>query len=486
MPSLSTYLRALPGVAKSILGMSPEGSWLGGFFGASQYGNLFSLSRKEDGWQRGLSHAYYDSTKVPIVYSCVIAYCRVISACWAKHIRITEGGRHEHVKTSWQARLLRKPNSYETFYQFIFNIVGDMLFRGACLVIIARDNRNVPISLYRVPYGHWTIHVEPETKEIFYGISNGTPFPVPEVPINYLVPARDVIHFRQHCPRNPLVGETPIEAAALAIGINVSLARSQALFFSQMRRPSGILSTEQDLKRDQIDRLRAAFDAQAEGMAQGKVPIMSNGLKFQPMAITSQDAQLVEAQRMSIEDVCRVFGVPPPIVASNHDATLNNAESLIRFWLSTGLGSLLENIEQSLASAFGMGEEEYIEFDTESLHRLDWKARIETLAKGVMGGVYKPNEARAKESLEDVEGGDQVFLQQQMWPVNLLADNARNITSARLNTDPKLPNASAPGTATEGQVGDANDPNTNQDGADKGIDYDFVSKHIKITLLEDA
>lgn len=480
MATFKQYLQALPGAAKSLLGMASEGSWLGGFFGYAPSGAIFSLGRREDGWQRGLDLPYHDSTKVPIVYSCVIAYCRVISACWPKHIRVLKGGRHEHIKDSWQARLLRKPNGFETFYQFIFNIVSDMLFRGSCLVVIVRDNRNVPVSLYRVPYGHWSIHVTPEDQEIFYGISNGNSFPIPEIPLNYMVPARDVIHFRQHCPRHPLVGETPIEAAALAIGINVSLARSQALFFSQMRRPSGILSTEQDLKREQIDRLRAAFDAQAEGMAQGKVPIMSNGLKFQPMAITSQDAQLVEAQRMSIEDVCRVFGVPPPIVASFHDATLNNAESLIRFWLSTGLGSMLENIEQSLAGAMGMGnsDDEFIELDTESLHRLDWKARIETLARGVIGGVYMPNEARAKESLEDVKGGDQIFLQQQMWPVDLLAENARNIVSGQLAEPPK---ASSTGDATS-----VDDPEKTDEDAEKDFNYDFVKQMVKLDLFEDA
>ena len=83
----------------------------------------------------------------------------------------------------------------------------------------------------------------------------------------------------------------------VTVSVNVSLAGNQAAFFANMNRPSGVLSTDEKLKRDELATLREAFDARSKDINAGGLPILSHGLKFQPMHITSQDAQLIEAQR---------------------------------------------------------------------------------------------------------------------------------------------------------------------------------------------
>ena len=112
---------------------------------------------------------------------------------------------------------------------------------------------------------------------------------------------------------------------------------------------------------------------------------------------------------MSIEDVARVMGVPLPLVGDPTAGGVNNTETLVNFWLATGLGSLIENIESSLERAFGFARERGVEFDVDALLRTDMKTRIEALAKGVQGGIFMPDEARARESLPPVDGGDQVL-----------------------------------------------------------------------------
>ena len=247
--------------------------------------------------------------------------------------------------------------------------------------------------------------------ELFYSVGQN-PFVAEE--IDYLVPARDVLHLRQYCPRHVLMGESPIKAAAMAAGINVSLSGSQAAFFAQMSRPSGVLSTDTVLNKDQLESLREAWYKQSQRVAQGHVPILSGGLKWQPMSISSQDAQLIDAQRLSIEEIARVYGVPLPVIGDMTSSTLNNVEQLISLWLSISLGSLLENIEQSFVKLFDLPANESVDLDVTGLLRTDFQARIDGLTKAIQGGLYSPNEARAREGLHAVENGDVPMVQQQM------------------------------------------------------------------------
>jgi HK97 family phage portal protein len=396
-------------ITKSLFG-STEGSYRGPATGIGEFGNSFSIPFG-DGYQRNLTFAGENPNYIPVVYSCVMSYSRAVSQCYPKHKVINAEGKHEVSKTSPASRLFRNPNPNETFNQLIYNIVAEIMFYGEALVIIERDERFAPKSLHRVARGNFTVYIEPETKEVFYSIGSD---PMDPEKVEAVVPARDVIHFRNHTPRHPLIGESPIKAAAIAIGINAALSRTQQFFFNNMNRPSGVLSTEKDLTKEQMTRLREVFAEQSKAWATGGMPILSSGLAFSQLSVDSVDAQLIESQRMSTEEIARVFGVPLPIIGDLSKATMNNTEQLISMWLAISLGSLLENIERSFDKAFNFGPDEYTELDVSALLRTDFQGRIDGLTKGVQGGLYTPNEARAIEGLHPVKFGDTPYVQQQM------------------------------------------------------------------------
>jgi hypothetical protein len=101
-------------------------------------------------------------------------------------------------------------------------------------------------------------------------------------------------------------------------------------------------------------------------------------------------------------------------------ATYANAETLINHWLAVALGALLELVERQLDRAFGLTRNEYVELDTTVLLRSDLPARIEALSKGILGGLYTPNEARALEGLDPKASGNEPMLQAQMTPLSYL------------------------------------------------------------------
>jgi hypothetical protein len=144
---------------------------------------------------------------------------------------------------------------------------------------------------------------------------------------------------------------------------------------------------------------------------------------------------------MSLEDICRVFGVPPPLVGDLSHSTLNNAETLIQNFLSMSLGSYLEHIERSFDRLFGLnGASDWIELDVAALLRTDFAGRVDGLTKAVSGGLMTANEARAREGLSSVEGGDDIFMQRQMTPASLLAE----LAAADLKKASEPPPAPAP------------------------------------------
>lgn len=416
-----------------------EGSWRGPFAGIGELGGTYELGRIEDGWQRNLAIATLNGRRIPAVYACVMANARGISQCYPAHKRRDADGNVTTVTTSAASRVLRRPNPIETWPQFILNLVAEVQFDGNAMAVAVRNARGEVTKLWRLPRTHCSPLVSADGS-IFYAV--GVNVFDPEA-TEMILPARDVLHLRLHTPRHPLLGESPITAAAMAAGINVALSASQLAFFTNMSRPSGVLSTDQPLTSADIEVLRQKMEEASKRWMQGGLPILSRGIKFLPMSINSQDAQLIEAQRLSIEDIARVFGVPLPVIGELTKATLQNVEHLANLWLAIGLGALLENVERSFDALFELDQvaagNEWIEFDTAALLRTDFAALIDGLTKGIQGGLFAPNEARARMSLSPVPHGETVYVQQQMVP---------------LGTQPAAPPATGPAPAPGG-AGDA-------------------------------
>ena len=162
---------------------------------------------------------------------------------------------------------------------------------------------------------------------------------------------------------------------------------------------------------------------------------------------------MIEAQRSTVQEICRVFGVPPPLIGELSNATLNNTETLISHFLSMSLGSYLETTERTFDRLFGLGTNEYVEFDTQALLRTNFEERVNGLTKAVQGGLMTPSEARLKEGLPPVPGGDEVFLQRQMTSLDMLAQlNAAELSNKNKPEPIVEPKAEVPDAPAEKDV----------------------------------
>ena len=402
-------------IEKSIYGEcgnSMEGQWRGPFMGMGELGGWYPFERLGDGWQKNIAIPGFDACAA--AFAAINTIAQTVATIPMYHHRKLDNHGRELITTSALSRILYQPNWYQTYSDFMLNLIFALLTHGNAYAMAYRNERQEVESLHLMSPRQVMPYIDPETQEVFYAVGENPML----AKIDVLIPARDVLHLKLHTPRHPLVGVSPIQYAGMAIHINTSISSNQGAFFSNMSRPSGVLTTDEKLTKEQMDSLRAAWNRRSQGMNAGEVPVLSWGLKWQAMTITSEDAQLLEAYRMSIEDIARVFRVPLMLIGDYTKATYSNSEQLISSWLATGLGFILEHVERGFAKFFKLPQDQIVDFDVNVLLRTDLEARMRAYSTAATSGIMAPNEIRAREGLASVEFGDEPRVQQQNVPLS--------------------------------------------------------------------
>jgi HK97 family phage portal protein len=389
-------------------------------------------------WQGGYRFPRNDGNAA--VEACVGVISQTIASLPLQHWRTTANGGQELVANSPVTRVLRRPNLYQTRSDFILNLVRMELLSGNGIAVAGRSEDRKVESLHLLPSNHGVPYVAPGG-EVFYRATARSEM-LPDPVVGEFFPARDVLHVRMHTPRHPLIGESPIMAAALSIQAGNAISEHTTAFFENMTRPSGYLTSPKMLKPEVASQLRSEWERAYSRENSGKIAVLLDGLEWKPLSINSVDAQLIESYKLTVADVARVFRVPLAVIGELGGATLNNTETLIRHWLSTGLGFMIEHIELAFDVLFELPEGEFVAFDVEYLLRADFAARMDGLVKAVQGGVYSPNEARRKENLPSVAHGDEPRVQAQVVPLSA-AGMAPSAPSAPSAPAPPAPSKAA-------------------------------------------
>lgn len=354
-----------------------------------------------------------DCSENTAVEACVSAITQTVAMMPLQHWKKNPDGGKELVPGAI-ADVLRRPNGYQSQTDFILNLLRSELLTGNGIAYAKRLQGEID-SLHLVPANSGMPSVDPETHAVFYSVGNN---PLEYSEMGVMIPARDILHIRSHTPRHPLIGETPLVAAGLAAASGTAIQAHNRQFFMNMSKGSGVLMTDMDMGPDEVKQLRARWLEHTSKEGIGGTPILTHALKWQPMSVNAVDSEVIEMYKLTVLDVARVFRVPPPIIGAMEASTFNNVEALMKHWISTGLGYTTRHIEEALDRLFDLPADEEIMFDTSVLLRSDFKARMDGLAKGVMSGIFAPNEARNSEGYASVDNGDEPRLQQQVVPLS--------------------------------------------------------------------
>lgn len=395
-------------------------------------------------WQEGYDPLPYGAASA-VVEACLGAYSQTVAMCPGDHWRELPDGGRERVKGSALTRVLKRPNAYQSISDFLLNLVRCLYDEGNAYAVAFRNGRGEIEELHLMSSRASAPRVAMDGS-IFYSVGGNQVVDqtMAGMGLSY-VPARDVLHLRLATPRHPLIGESPLIAAALDVGLSNQMKRSQWKFFQNGGRPSAVITTDQKLDKDQAEQVRTRWNEHSKGMAKGGVPILTNGMKIEPWAQTSVDAQLAETLKMSDQAIALTYRVPLAILGIGGQ-TYSSTEQLMNQWVASGLGFVLNHIEEGIGNLFELrGQpDEYLEFGTDALLRSAFKERIEAIVAGVHGGIFSPNEARAKEGLPPVKDGDEPRLQQQDVPLSWAADQQRLAEEQAKKPDPAPAPVAAP------------------------------------------
>jgi HK97 family phage portal protein len=240
-------------------------------------------------------------------------------------------------------------------------------------------------------------------------------------------PWTDILHIRGMISEDGITGLSPIAAARRTIDLATAAEQHGAAFYQNGARPGGILYLPTSALKDPDakDKIRSEWQKAYGGTNAYKVAMLLEGSKYEPMGMAQSDAEYVATRKLSILDICRTYGVPPHKVAELDRATFSNIEEQQLDYLSGTLGAEFTNwtseCQYSLLSDRDAGKI-YLEFDTRHLLRGRLKDQMESLGVAVDKGLMTRNEARAELNLNRIAGADSLLVQQQMVPLEMLAE----------------------------------------------------------------
>jgi HK97 family phage portal protein len=358
--------------------------------------------------------------------------CRTLIASDISKLRVRlvqqKGDVWQETQSPAFSPVLRKPNGFQNRIQFFESWVLSKLQRGNTYALKARDGRGIVTALYVLN------PVQPlvsEDGQVFYQLSKDNLAGLEEAQV--IVPAREIIHDRFNCLYHPLVGIAPVYASALASTLGTNIQRTAARSARNGVRIGGILVAPGKINPEDANRLKETWETKYSGPeGAGRIAVLGDGIKFEKLTMTAEEAQLIEQLKYTAEIVCAAYHVPPYKIGGTMP-TYANIQSLNVEYYSQCLQKHIEDIELCLDEGLGIGEGVPVngvtygtEFDVDNLLRMDSATQITMLKDGVSAAIYAPNEARAKVGLAPKTGGDSPMIQQQNFSLAALAERDAN------------------------------------------------------------
>jgi HK97 family phage portal protein len=398
-------------------------------------------------WQRNIAVNRDDVLAFSTVFACMTLIAGDIAKLWLNLVEEDEDQITTIVRNSPYGRVLQKPNHYQNRLQFFLYWVLAKLASGNTYALKQRnDARGLVTALYVLDAQRVKPLVAPDGA-VYYQLHVDYLSGLDEQS-DLVVPASEIIHDVMYPLFHPLVGLPPIFACGLASTQGLKIQNHSAKFFENNAMLSGILVAPGTISRETADKLEQHWAANYAGeMNAGKIAVLGDGLKFEPIPLVrAEEAQLIEQLKWTGENVCSCFHVPPYMVGLGPMPSYNNVQALNQQYYSQALQLLIEAIEICLNEGLELPATYATEFDLDALLRMDTATAIESATKAITGGLYKPNEGRAKLNLKPVDGGNTPYLQQQQWSLQAL--NRRDQQQAAPPSDPSLL-PPAPGTESE-------------------------------------
>ena len=345
------------------------------------------------------------------VYACVRILAESVAGL-PLHVyeRTTNGSKSTKPSHPLYRLLHDEPNREMTSFVFRETLMSHLLLWGNAYAQIIRDGRGFPIALYPLLPDRMAVDRN-ESGELVYTYQSDKG----QVKLR----RENILHI-PGLGFDGLIGYSPIAMAKNAVGLALATEDYGATFFANGANPGGVLEHPGVIKPEQADRLRESWQSQFGGANAHKVAVLEEGLKFHQMSIPPEQAQFLETRKFQINEIARIFRVPPHMVGDLEKSSFSNIEQQSLEFVKYTLDPWVVRWEQSLQQALTLPSEKatiFIKFNLDGLLRGDYQSRMQGYSTGIQNGFMSVNDVRGLEDMNLLtaeEGGDLHFVNGNM------------------------------------------------------------------------
>lgn len=339
--------------------------------------------------------------RVAAVYACV----RIISGAVANlpldiKRRVDARTREDASDSSIWRVMRRRPNQWQKPAQFRRMMQAHVLLRGNAYAVKVKNSRGEVQSL---------IPLHPDRMEVRQ---------LDDLTLEYIWTRKDGgrVRYKQDeifhllgLTLDGIRGVSPITYARETIGLSLAMENHGASVFKNGAKMSGVLKHPNQIGREAMENLKSSLEDFRQGGAQeGKDLVLEEGMSYDRMSMTQEDAQWIESRKFSRSDIAMFFGVPPHMIGDTEKSTSwgSGIEQQSQGFVTYTLEDHLTMWEEGVTVDLIPDERVYARFQRAALVRGDLKARWGAYKDGMQWGVWSPNEVRALEDENPREGGD--------------------------------------------------------------------------------
>lgn len=352
----------------------------------------------------------FSAMRVSAVYACVRILAESIAALPLHVYEYKDGGKERAINHPLYFRLHDAPNPEMTSFIFRELMMTHLLLHGNCYAYIQRDFGGSVVALHPLEPNRMTVERDDNGQIVYRYLTSASENAQVKKSTTVTYQRDDILHVPA-LGFNGLIGFSPIAMARNAIGVAIATEEFGAKFFENGARPSGILKVPHVLKDP--SKLSESWQKAYGGTGNtGKVAVLEEGVTYESISIPPNDAQFLDTRKFQLNEIARIFRVPPHMIADLERATFSNVTQMslefVLYTLNPWLVRLEQGFNKALFSDTGRGKY-FTKFNVDGLLRGDYETRMHGHQIALQSGWMNVNEVRELEDMNKIpaeEGGD--------------------------------------------------------------------------------
>ena len=355
------------------------------------------------------------------VYSCVRILAEAVAGLPLHLYKYTDtGGKEKAIDHPLYQLLHDEPNPEMSSFVFRETLMTHLLLWGNAYAQIIRNGKGEVLALYPLMPNKMSVDRD-EDGQLYYTYQRSNEEAHTMEGASVKLKPTDVLHI-PGLGFDGLVGYSPIAMAKNAIGMAIACEEFGAKFFANGAAPSGVLEHPGTIKDPA--RVRDAWQSQFGGSSNsGKVAVLEEGMKYTPISISPEQAQFLETRKFQINEIARIFRVPPHMVGDLEKSSFSNIEQQSLEFVKYTLDPWIIRWEQSMMRVLLSVDEKkeyFVKFNLEGLLRGDYQSRMNGYSIARQNGWMSANDIRELENLDRIpaeQGGDLYLINGSMLPL---------------------------------------------------------------------